>query len=42
MVVGASNYQAEIDTVMLPMSGKPAFQGEDIKSMITTHEHLDH
>lgn len=42
LVIDALNNQAEIDAVMLPMLEELGFQGEDIKSVIITHEHLDH
>lgn len=42
MVIDALNNEEEIDAVMLPMLQKLGFKGEDIKSVIITHEHLDH
>src|SRR5690242_1978681 len=42
LVIDALNNQDEIDAVMLPMLEELGFQGEDIKGVIITHEHLDH
>jgi metallo-beta-lactamase class B len=42
LVIDALNNQDEIDAVMLPMLKELGFQGADIKSVIITHEHIDH
>jgi metallo-beta-lactamase class B len=42
MIIDTLNNQDEVDAVMLPMLAVFGFQGEDIKSVIISHEHGDH